>query len=180
MPLPSYTFVGSGIPSLGTPDDDDLIGVGAAQSTFGGSVVTGLGQGQSQDLVEGFFQTPDVEGRFNVVIDLTGSAANVLSANFAEVGGSSAAREITVGPGFIIDTADDAEVDPGDEILLFEDLSGEDRIGIAAVGIGVVLLTVIIGTLIFGPWGAALGILLGSLLGLISLFTSSTAVSGGA
>ncbi len=166
-------------PSLGTPDDDNLIGVGASQNTFGGSVVTGLGQIQSQDLVKGFFQTPDVEGRFRVTIDLASAAANVLTANFAEVGGSSAAREITVGPGFIIDTADDAEEDPGDEFPLFEGLNGEAQLGIAAVGIGVVLLTVIFGMLVFGPWGAALGILLGSGLGLITLFTSSAAITGG-
>lgn len=167
-------------PSLGNSSDDDIIAIGAAQSTFGGNVVIGLGQRQTQDLVEGFFQTPDSEGSFAVSIDLSGSTANVLSVDFQTSGGASAAREIIAGPGFTIITADDAEEDPGDDLNIFGDLPGAVRLGIAGLGIGVVAVTVIIGLFIAGPWGAALALFIGAVLGLITLFAGSMMASGGA
>ena len=166
--------------SLGEAMDDDLIGIGASQSTFSTAQArTGIGQRGAQDLVSGFLQSPNVEGQFVVSVDAENSTANVLAADFAENGGVISAREIIAGPGFTIITANDAGEDPGDEIDAFAGLSDTLRFALGGTAVGIFGLAVVAGLFIAGPWGAAIGLLVGALFGLISLFFNSMTLSGG-
>ena len=166
--------------SLGEPLDDDIVGIGASQSTFNtSSAQTGIGQRGARELVSGFLQTPNVEGQYAVSIDAANSTANVLAADFAENGGTVSAREITSGPGFTIITANDAEEDPGDELLPFTGLPDSLRFIMGGTAAGIFGIAVVAGLFIAGPWGAAIGLFVGALMGLISLFFNSTMMAGG-
>ncbi len=154
-------------PSLGTPVGDNIEGIGASQSTFGSArVITGVGQSGPQELVRGFLQTPDREGTFVVSIDRN-SSANVLRPNFAVSGGVRTAT-IEVGGGFTIITDDDAPVDPGSGGA-GGGLSEEEKVAAAATSAGIFGASTIGGLLFGGPVGAAFGMYIGSILGLLSL-----------
>jgi hypothetical protein len=166
--------------SLGQPSDDDIIGIGASQSTFTPtSATTGIGQRGNVELVTGLLQSPDFEGEFTVVIDAANSTANVLPADYSENGGSISAREITAGPGFTIITDNNGQQDPGDQIQPFQGMSDAERFAITAGSIGLAGLIIVLGALIGGGWGAAIGLFMGALVGLLSLIFGGMTFTGG-
>jgi len=164
-------------PSLGTPRNDDLEGIGGAQAAFG-SPITGVGQDETLIVARGFLQTPNAEGTFTVVIG-DGSVANVLTADPTSVPNVVAAT-VEIGNGFTIITDDAAPEDPGGgngggTTPPIGDLSG---LG-AMAGFGAFMTSVAVGSM-FGPWGIVMGLLVGSLIGLITLFAGSSGSSGAA
>jgi hypothetical protein len=166
--------------SLGEPREDDIIGIGASQSTFTStSATTGFGQRGDVALVTGFLQSPDFEGEFTVVIDAANSTANVLPADYSENGGAISAREITAGPGFTIITDDNAAEDPGDQLRPFEGMSDAETFAMTAASIGLAGLIIVFGAIVGGGWGAAIGLFMGALVGLLNLISSGMMFNGG-
>lgn len=161
-------------PSLGTPTDDDIEQIGGSQATFA-TIVTGVGLDETLIVARGFLQSPDVEGTFTVTVS-PDSTANVFTADGNDVPDIVAAT-VEVGDGFTIITDDAAPVDPGSSGD--GDGTGDGDGGAAALpnlgglgallGMGVFGASVGIGAM-FGPWGIVVGLLVGSLLGLITIF----------